>query len=1060
MAAKKIRLFKIASEINIGKDAIVDYLQSKGFSIENKPTASLTEDMVETVYDKFKREKKAAEVQREKIQKQKDIRKQSRNDSGKDEKGSSKSTSIDKSKILDELFGDEEDFEEVSDPKIIEIVEEEVETQQSVESEAEVETVESQSPEIDDTEETTSETSSTETVEAPAKQEKEEKVSVEEETISEISEETKVTNEEAEVSTKTDELKEVKAEDTTEEKPVSKSKSKKSSKKDKKEDKKIDKKEDKQADEKEDKEIESKVEESNEAEVIENTVTKDDDSSKKTKKGKEFADPDKRPELKGLKVMGKISLKVEEAKPSFKKRKKKRGEKGQGDDRRDSQKRNEGREPRGDKKKFDKSKTAKTDKKDVKSRDDKDKPKSDVNSAAVPSPDANLRKRKKRTTEINIAEETSKANANKKKRKKKKSIREQIKQEDVEKALKATLAGMADGKTKNRAKLRAKKKEEREAKEEIIKEEKAKEDKILQLTEYVTTSDLANLMEISTNDIILECMQLGLMVTINQRLDKDTIQLIADDYGYEIEFLDEKETVAVEDTEDDEESLENRPPIVTIMGHVDHGKTSLLDYIRSAKVVAGEAGGITQHMGAYKVEVNDGKYITFLDTPGHEAFTAMRARGAQVTDIVILVVAADDAVMPQTLEAISHAQAAEVPIVVAINKMDKPHANSEKIKQELSEHDILVEQWGGKYQSVELSAKTGMNVDKLLETVLLESEMLDLKANPNRDARGTVIESHMEKGLGPVATVVVQKGTINIGDPFVAGAAYGKIRVLFDERNNKLENVPPAHPVKVIGLDALPSVGDSYITVQSETIAKNIANERAKLKREQELRQIRHATLDDISADIAVGGIKDLFLILKGDVTGSIEALSDSLLKLSTEEVKVVILHKGVGDINENDINLAIASKAVVIGFNTNPTSKAKRMADKENIEIRNYDIIYDCINDIEQALEGMLAPEINEEISGEAEVRKIFKIGRTQKIAGCRILTGKIRKTDKIKLLRDGLPIFEGKIASLKREKDDAKEVSEGFECGIMLDGFTELQEGDLIQTFKITETARKLKR
>jgi len=1046
MAAKKIRLFKIASEINIGKDAIVDYLQSKGFSIENKPTASLTEDMVETVYDKFKREKKAAEVQREKIQKQKDIRKQSRTDSNKDEKGSAKSTSIDKSKILDELFGDEEDFEEVSDPKIIEIVEEETVSETVSETEVEAKT--------EETDEDNAEKPSDEKDEVTSKQEKEEITSSREEAVNEIIEDKPEDEKEAETSSVDEEVKETKAEEPVEEKPKSetktKSKSKKSSTKGKKENSDV-----------ESKAEEETIEETIEVEKTEEIIAKEEDeSSKRTKKGKEFADPDKRPELKGLKVMGKISLKVEEAKPSFKKRKKKRGERGQTDERRDSQKRSDGREQRGDKKKFDKSKSVKTDKKEVKGKDDKEKVKDDVNSAAVPTPDANLRKRKKRTTEINIAEETSKANANKKKRKKKKSIREQIKQEDVEKALKATLAGMADTKTKNRAKLRAKKKEEREAKEEIIKEEKAKEDKILQLTEYVTTSDLANLMEISTNDIILECMQLGLMVTINQRLDKDTIQLIADDYGYEIEFLDEKETVAIEDTEDDEETLESRPPIVTIMGHVDHGKTSLLDYIRSAKVVAGEAGGITQHMGAYKVEVSEGKFITFLDTPGHEAFTAMRARGAQVTDIVILVVAADDAVMPQTLEAISHAQAAEVPIVVAINKMDKPHANSEKIKQELSEHDILVEQWGGKYQSVELSAKTGMNVDKLLETVLLESEMLELKANPNRDARGTVIESHMEKGLGPVATVVVQKGTINIGDPFVAGAAHGKIRVLFDERNNKLENVPPAHPVKVIGLDALPSVGDSYITVQSETFAKNIANERAKLKREQELRQIRHATLDDISADIAVGGIKDLFLILKGDVTGSIEALSDSLLKLSTEEVKVVILHKGVGDINENDINLAIASKAVVIGFNTNPTSKAKRMADKENIEIRNYDIIYDCINDIEQALEGMLAPEINEEISGEAEVRKIFKIGRTQKIAGCRILTGKIRKTDKIKLLRDGLPIFEGKISSLKREKDDAKEVSEGFECGIMLDGFTELKEGDLIQTFKITETARKLKR
>jgi len=1053
MAAKKIRLFKIASEINIGKDAIVEYLQSKGFSIENKPTSFLTEDMLDTVYDKFKREKKAAEVQRDKVQKQKDIRKQIKTDVNKTdgladdksdlESANESSHTIDKSKILDDLFGDDDFEDEIVNPEIIDIKEKDTENKEvNAENEdiqkldkeehkeiIEEEIVKEKIEPIDKKDGNEVEVSLDET----KKKEIKNKESKKKETKKKVSEKTKtLENEDAPIE---DEKKSVE---------VAKKDVKKTGKKEK-------------------------------VEKIDEVSSEEQENGKKTKKGKEFADPDNKPELKGLKVMGKISLKVKEAKPSFKKRKKKRGDKDNVEDKREG--RSEKKDDKRDVKRTDKSeKNYKQDNRDDnKSRKkfDKTKPDSkfksdenvtktskDPNVTAVVIPEnTTLRRRKKRTTEINIAEETTKAN-NKKKRKKKKSIREQIKQEDIDKALKATLAGMADPKSKNRAKLRAKKKEEREAKEEIIKEERAKEDKILELTEYVTTSDLANLMDISTNDIILECMQLGLMVTINQRLDKDTIQLIADDYGYEIEFLDEKEIVTIEDIEDSEESLKSRPPIVTIMGHVDHGKTSLLDYIRKEKVVAGEAGGITQHMGAYMVQVKDNKSITFLDTPGHEAFTAMRARGAQVTDIVILVVAADDAVMPQTLEAISHAQAAEVPIIVAINKMDKPHSNADKIKQELSEHDILVESWGGKYQSVELSAKTGLNVDILLDTILLESEMLELTANPTRDARGTVIESHMEKGLGPVATVIVQKGTINIGDPFIAGAAHGKIRVLFDERNNKLQDVPPAHPVKVIGLDSLPSVGDSYITVQTESVAKNVANERAKLKREQELRQIRHTTLDDISADIAIGGIKDLFIVLKGDVMGSVEALSDSLLKLSTPEVKVVILHKGAGDINENDINLAIASRAVVIGFHTNPTSKARKLADKENIEIRNYDIIYDCINDIENALEGMLAPEVNEEISGEAEVRKIFKIGRTQKIAGCRVLSGKIKRNDKVKVLREGLPIFDGKIGSLKREKDDAKEVSEGFECGIKVDGFTELNEGDIIQTFKITEKARKLKR
>ena len=646
-----------------------------------------------------------------------------------------------------------------------------------------------------------------------------------------------------------------------------------------------------------------------------------------------------------------------------------------------------------------------------------------------------------------------------KKKKRKKSIRETITEEEVARAIRETRQGMDESSAvSSRNKLRQRKKLEREEKEQLRIEELERESTILRITEFLTTGELANLMGVNSADIIMKCMKLGLMVSINQRLDKDTITIIADDYGYQIEFLDEVDAQIMEDEVDEPETLVSRPPIVTIMGHVDHGKTSLLDYIRSANVVAGEAGGITQHIGAYHVDLPNGKSISFLDTPGHEAFTAMRARGAKVTDIVVLVVAADDSVMPQTIEAISHAQAANVPIVVAINKIDRAEANADRIKQQLADRNVLVEEWGGKYQSVAVSARSGLNVDKLLEKIVLEAEMLELTANPDRNARGTVIEAHLDKGKGVLATVMVQKGTLEVGDPFVAGMFAGRVRALFDERGNRVERALPSIPVQVSGFDGLPQAGDIFTVLNSESEARDVAHQRQMLKREQQFKQIRHITLDDISRDISAGGSRELRLIIKGDVGGSVEALCDSLLKLSSTEARVTILHKGVGTISESDVMLAAASSAVIIGFNVSPSGAARKASENEGVDIRIYNIIYDCINEIHLALEGLLQPDIKEEITANVEVRQVFKISRIGVIAGCYVQTGKITRNDKVRLLRDGLPIFKGSLHSLKRIKDDVREVDAGYECGVALAGYNDIEVGDIIESYKITEVKRKL--
>ncbi|MBC8124512.1 MAG: translation initiation factor IF-2, partial [Candidatus Kapabacteria bacterium] len=648
--------------------------------------------------------------------------------------------------------------------------------------------------------------------------------------------------------------------------------------------------------------------------------------------------------------------------------------------------------------------------------------------------------------------------ADKKRKTPAKGMRTQVSDSDVERAIRQTLSGMEVSPTGGRAKLRQRKRMEREEKEAIRQEERAREDNILRLSEFVTTADLANLMRVTASDIILKCMGLGLMVSINQRLDKDTITLIASDYGYEVSFLDDQSEQDVEDDVDLVETLRHRSPIVTIMGHVDHGKTSLLDYIRNANVVAGEAGGITQHIGAYRVETPTGRSITFLDTPGHEAFTAMRARGAQVTDIVVLVVAADDSVMPQTIEAISHAQAANAPIVVAINKVDRPEANPDRIRQQLTDHGVLVEDWGGKYQVVEVSAKQGTGIPQLLEKILLEADLLELQANPDRNARAAVIEAHVDKGRGNVVTVIVQKGTLDVGDIFVCGQFAGRVRAMFDERGNRMDSAGPSMPAQVTGFDGLPNAGDILIEMETDADARDVATRRQQLRREQQFRGMRHITLDDISAQIQIGGVKELRLIVRADVSGSVEALSDSLQKLSTAEVKINIIFKSVGAITESDIMLAAASDAVVLGFQVNVPPATRKLAETEEVDVRLYSIIYDCINEVQLALEGMLSPDIKEEITSTVEVRAIFKISKLGTIAGCYMQNGKITRNDKVRILRDGFEIFKGTLASLKRVKDDVREVDAGYECGIAINGFNDLEVGDIIEGYKTTEVKRKL--
>lgn len=646
-----------------------------------------------------------------------------------------------------------------------------------------------------------------------------------------------------------------------------------------------------------------------------------------------------------------------------------------------------------------------------------------------------------------------------KSKKKKKLKHREVDKEEVEEAIKRTLAEMDEvGAVTQRANFKKKRKEKRLMEEQKQLEALEREQSILRVTEFVSVNELAALMGVNVADVIKKCIELGLMVSINQRLDRDTITLVADEFEFEVKFFSEiTDDQGEEEEEDDPSKLESRPPVVTIMGHVDHGKTSLLDYIRQSNVVAGEAGGITQHIGAYQVWVNK-KSITFLDTPGHEAFTAMRARGAQITDIVVLVVAADDNVMPQTVEAISHAQAANVPIIIAINKVDKPEANTDRIRQQLSEKNVLVESWGGKYQDVELSARTGKNVDLLLEKILLEAEILDLKADPYRPARGVVIEAQVDKGKGTIATILIQRGMMKIGDSFVAGVQSGRVRAMTDERGRRVEVAKPSTPVQINGFDGIPQAGDTFFVVENDREAREISVRRQQLKREQDFRLIKSVTLDDLSKKIQEGQVKELNVVVKGDVDGSVGALADSLMKIVHAEVRVNVIHRAVGTITESDVLLAAASGAVIIGFHVRPNLNARRLAEQENVDIRLYNIIYDAIEDIRKALEGLLSPEKNEEITATVDVREVFKVPKIGAIAGCYVQDGKISRGNKVRLVRDGIVVFEGGLSSLKRFKDDVREVEAGFECGVGLENFNDIKVGDTIEAFRIVEKMRKL--
>lgn len=632
----------------------------------------------------------------------------------------------------------------------------------------------------------------------------------------------------------------------------------------------------------------------------------------------------------------------------------------------------------------------------------------------------------------------------------KKAEKAELTDEEIQKQIKETLEKLTSGKKSKGAKIRRQKRADRQEREELAGMQREEESKILKVTEFVTATELANMMNVPVTQVISSLMSLGVMVTMNQRLDAEMLSLVAEEFGFEAQFVDQEVTETFQIEDDKEEDLQHRAPIVTVMGHVDHGKTSLLDYVRKTNVIAGEAGGITQHIGAYSVQLENGQHITFLDTPGHEAFTAMRARGAQVTDIAIIVIAADDAVMPQTKEAISHAQAANVPIVFAINKVDRPNANPEKIKEQLAGMNLLVEDWGGQIQSQDISAKSGMGIPELLEKVLLEAEILDLKANPDRNAMGTVIEASLDKGRGYVTTILVDNGTLRVGDFVLAGNYSGKVKAMLDERGKRIKEAGPSTPLTLLGLDGAPQAGDRFIVMDDEREAKQMAAKRLQLQREQSVRSQKKMTLEEIGRRLAIGDFKELNIVLKGDVDGSIEALADSLQKLSTDEIAVNIIHKGVGQITEGDVLLASASDAIIVGFQVRPSANARKIAERESVEIRLYSIIYDAINQIKDAMEGMLSPDFEEEITGSAEIRETFKISKVGTIAGCMVTDGNISRNSKIRLIRDGVVIYTGELGSLKRFKDDVKEVSKGYECGLNIANYNDIKVGDVVEGFK----------
>lgn len=971
-------LFKIAAELNIGRETIVEFLHSKGFDLPNKPTSKLTEEMYDLVMNKFEKEHRQIEKQRKKVDAYHQRRTRPRKASDQDKELETEEAR----EVAQDAHTPADTNEEIETPFVSEVIEQETAPIMEAVSEMpeEPQPVEAAAPVIEEplaqVEEVLPQPEPEPVVEPEPIVQEEKNVPVE---IAQPIQEPPVVETEEKVVEEVEEEEEVEAE-----------------------------------------------EEEFEAEEEENSDVEEEERAAAAKKSQEPVI--KKPVLKGLSVVGKIDIsKQEDSGKAAKKKRKKRKRI------RESKSVDINAEVGTSKRTQGGATGAQTGASPAKTATPSGGPAKPASTTAASTTRTDKRKRKRKGVSVD--------------------------QDEVQRAIRETFSRMDDRSGSARQKRSKQKRGERQEQRDLEMMERMEQQSVLSVAEYATVAELANLMNVDVSEVISKCIGLGLMVSINQRLDKDTIQLVADEFDYTVEFQEEYAEDILVDEEDAPEVLKPRAPIVTIMGHVDHGKTSLLDYIRRANVVAGEAGGITQHIGAYSVELEDGRHITFLDTPGHEAFTAMRARGAQVTDIVVLIVAADDSVMPQTLEAISHAQAASVPMVVAINKVDKPEANPDRIKQQLADRGVLVESWGGKYQAVEISAKKGINVDKLLEALLLEAELLDLKANPDRHARGTIIEAEVDKGRGPVATVLVQKGTLKIGDPVIAGQYSGRIRAMMDERGHRVKEAGPSTPVQVLGLDGVPTSGDTFVAVATEQEAREIATKRQQLRREQDFKQARRRfSLDDISQQIAEGAVKDLPLIIKGDVDGSVEALGDALLRLSTPEVQVSIVMKSVGEITESDVLLAAASNAIIIGFHVRPNLKARKLAESEGVDIRTYRVIYDTVNEIRAALEGLLAPEKKEEITSTVEVREVFKISRVGSIAGCYVQDGKINRNDKVRLLRDGLEVYDGTISSLKRHKDDVREVEQGYECGISLENMNDLKVGDIIEAYRTVEIKRKL--
>ncbi|MGM0529809.1 MAG: translation initiation factor IF-2 [Bacteroidota bacterium] len=996
---KKVkRLSKVAKEFNVGIHTLVDFLNKKGYNVDTNPNAKVSSEQYELLLKEY-----SSEI---------DVKRQS-------EKISQSYAESQSSVSVSDMDKEEEAAKEAA----------EEETNKGEKDELFIKDVSGKKAKTQDTEE----------------EEKEEETTEEEEESKEEQKETE-TNE-PKIVGKIDLDSFAKSTKKNKEEPQKEEEQKEEQRAEEKAEKEEEQEEDKEktadAEEETKEEEEEELEEPAEEATIE--TESEADEQEEEPEEEEISEEEK----EKIKVVGKIDLDSlnQKTRPEKKTRKEREAER-------------QAKEKVQREKKTRKKETEKGSKSSTVEATGKEKEKASAKEDSRPK-----RKRRKRIHKdkerVQIDEKKTapeEKKYSKKKKRKKRPVRKEIKEEDVQKQIKETLSRLESKGKSKAAKYRREKRHAINQKQKEEEEKQEQEKNVLKVTEFVSVNELATMMNVPVNDVIQTCMNLGLLVSINQRLDAETMALVADEYNYKVEFVSAEVHEAIREDEDNEQDLEPRDPIITVMGHVDHGKTSLLDYIRKENVIGGEAGGITQHIGAYRVEVEEGRNITFLDTPGHEAFTAMRARGAQITDIAIIVVAADDNIMPQTIEAINHASAAGVPIIFAINKIDKPGASPERIKEELANMNYLVEDWGGKYQSQDISAKNGINIEELLEKVLLEADIQDLKANPDKPAKGTVIESWLDRGRGYIANLLVQAGTMRVGDVILAGSHMGRVRAMFNEWGQRVDEAGPSQPIQLLGLNGAPQAGDKFNIMESEKEAKEIANKRGQLEREQNMRTQKHITLDEIGRRIAIGNFKEVNLVVKGDVDGSIEALGDAFSKLGSEELQVNIIHKGIGQITESDILLAAASNAIIIGFQVRPSSNARKIAEKEQIDIRLYSVIYDAINDMKDALEGMLSPEIKEEITGYAEVKETYKIKKVGTVAGCIVRDGKLERNSRVRVIRDGIVIYTGELESLKRFKDDVKEVRDGYECGLNVKNYNDIKVGDYIEGFKQVEVKRTL--